>query len=145
MVDNLERGVWLRRIAVLALVLLIIGALTLIALLRFDDNPIEGRWQLILIELPRGSLQRGDGAWIEFDGDDFSGHVDCVDFEGVATLLPDQHIELAQIAWSITCEPVTALADAHMSHLDTLSRYSGRNSLTIQTTDASVQFTYAKP
>lgn len=126
------------------LAVVVVALLTTLALSRERESLLDGRWELALIELPTESIQPADLSWIEFHNDRFHGIGECVTFRGTFALTSDRRISIADVTSSEECAPLSPVDSAYTDQFSTISSYTvtERGFLTLQSRDASIQFSY---
>lgn len=123
---------------------LLVAALAVVAINRIPDTTLDGRWELILIETPEGSVELENGiAWIEFDGPSFDGEMPCFEFDGELLVTMAGTLELGGWGWSGGCEELDEASQAFDEYFGLVTEYkTGPSGLVLQSGDASVQFSY---
>ena len=123
---------------------LLVASLAVIALNRIPENTLDGRWQLVLIETPEGSVHPESGTeWIEFDGPTFRGEMDCFQFEGEFLVTTAGGFQTGGWGWSGGCEELDGPSQAFDQYFGSISEYQvDPSGLTLESPDASVQFIY---
>ncbi len=120
---------------------LFVAILTIVAL-NGPNRPLDGRWNLTLIELPSGSLTPTQPSWIEIDGNYLTGVAECMGMNGTITAAENgfsSEIEFQEVG---NCEP-TAIDSAYMEDFWALTVADRRPSgLTLQSEWAEVEFNY---
>ncbi len=122
----------------------LVAALALIGLSRIPEASLDGRWSLILIETPEASVGPVSGnEWIEFDGASFRGEMPCFEFDGELMVTRSGNLELGGWGWAGGCEELDPASKAFDEYFGSISEFEiGTGGLTLQTADASVQFSY---
>lgn len=124
---------------------LLVGALAFIALNREPGPSPLGRWDLILVETPDGTIEAGTGeGWIEIDDGTFRGEMECVDFEGtyrmggVSGFMPD--------SWSHTwlCDSLVGSGEAFDLYFGNIGTYRVDGNLSLESPDGSVRFVFVR-
>jgi hypothetical protein len=125
---------------------LLVGVLTFIALDRIDESvTLEGRWELVVVETPEGSFHPEGGAeWIEFDGTYFTGHMDCVDFEGDFEVSGANGFILSGWGYSGGCLEIEGTGFAFENYFHFVEEIHPGTELVIQSSDATVQFIFTR-
>lgn len=122
----------------------LVAGLAAIAINRIPDASLDGRWDLILIETPEGSVQPGTGReWIEFDGPRFRGEMDCFEFDGEFLVTRSGQLELGGWGWGGGCEDLDPASQAFEQYFEWVTQYQvGPDGLVLESPDATVQFSY---
>jgi hypothetical protein len=125
---------------------LLVGVLTFIALDRIEESPsLEGRWELVLVETPEGSFHPEKGPeWIEFDGTYFTGHMNCVDFEGDFTVSGANGFMLGGWGSSGGCVEMEGTGYAFENYFHLVSEIKVGMDLVLESSDATVQFVFTR-
>ncbi len=125
---------------------LLVGLLTFIALARIDETQtLEGRWELVVVETPEGSFHPEDGPeWIEFDGTYFTGHMDCVDFEGDFTVSGANGFMLGGWGSSGGCVEMEGTGYAFENYFHLVSEIDVGTELVLESSDAAIQFVFTR-
>lgn len=123
---------------------MLVAALALIAISRTPENALDGRWDLILIETPEGSFGPASGnEWIEFSGPGFRGEMACFEFNGEFVATTTGTLQLGEWGWGGSCEELDPASQAFDRYFPEIAEYRvGPSGLTLESSDASVQFTY---
>lgn len=120
---------------------LFVAILTIVAL-NGPNRPLDGRWNLTLIELPSGSLTPTQPSWIEIDGSYLTGVAECMGMSGTIAASENgfsSEIEFQEVG---NCEP-TALDSAYMEDFWALTvANQSPSSLTLRSGWAEVEFRY---
>ncbi len=132
------------RVAAALLAVALVALLTMLALARQRDSMLDGRWGLVLIELPTASVQPTDLSWIEFQDDRFHGIGECLTFRGVLASPSERRLSIVDMTSSEQCAPLSPVDNAYADEFAIISSYTVSESgfLTLQSRDASIQFTY---
>jgi len=129
--------------AVTAAVILIVALATL-ALSRERGSALAGRWELVLVELPTDSVEPSESSWIEFGDGRFHGVGDCVSFQGKVQVPGEGRLTIIDMSTQAECAPLSPVDTAYDDDFPAVTSYmlSSNGSLTLQSSDASVQFSY---
>lgn len=135
----------LRLIAGLGVFVLVVGALALVALNREPGPSPLGRWDLVLIETPEGTIEAGAGeGWIEIDDRTFRGAMECVEFEGEYRLVQFQGFSIDTLGYSSMCDPMVGTGEAFDLYFGNVGTYRLDSGLSLESPDGSVRFVFAQ-
>lgn len=125
--------------------MIVVGALTTVALTRPAKSQPGGTWELFLIETPVGSFIPEDTSWIEFDDTGFHGTIECWEIDGFYRVDETGLFEVDGWGVSNLCDDegpeFTQVFERYFDEA-TVVRVGG--GMTLQSQDASVQFSFTR-
>ena len=130
-------------------ILLLIGAVALVFVLGVialsrEGRPLDGRWELTLIELPSSSITPVMPSWIEIDDTDLIGVGECFDMVGTIDSGSGGFSSEIEFAARDGCQP-TDVDHAYIDHFWNLSvAKQNQLVLTLQSAGAAVEFHYER-
>jgi len=124
----------------------LVGSLAFIALDRIEESPfLEGRWELVVVETPEGEFGPVDEPeWIDFDGSYFTGHMNCVDFEGDFSISGNNGFVLGGWGWSGGCVEMVGTGSAFDIYFHQVSEIEVGPDLILRSSDGDVRFVFTR-